>query len=98
MGIYPTNEWKVDGDVVTHIHSEPGLAITRTYTIALVDIKTVRTDCFCCSCNKYGGRDAQCRNHGFYGRRPCEEHGMPGELDPADKMPDSVQVERGKWC
>lgn len=53
-------------------------------------------DCFCCTCD-YDYHDAACRNHGFYGKRPCETHntsGYPGE--DSDKMPDSVQVYRAK--
>lgn len=66
-----------------------------------------RTNCFCCSCNDYGdgliSSDPGCRNHGFAGTRPCEEHNMPGqewddfgiENDPdVGKMPESVQVKR----
>jgi hypothetical protein len=74
----------------------------------------IRHDCFCCSCTwPHGGwglptRDPHCRNHGWVGRRPCEEHKMNGTAyGPEDVgdvpmdwggatsiMPDSVQKER----
>lgn len=52
-----------------------------------------RTDCFCCSCGDREGSDSDCRNHGWDGRRPCDEHGMPGQYDEDRCMPISVQAQ-----
>lgn len=95
MGIYPTEAWKrlVDPDVWVRTVETPGLKVTETYQ--LVSRVEQRDDCFCCSC--HDTRDPYCRNHGFYGKRPCEAHAMPGSpIEDTDEMPDSVQVERAR--
>lgn len=59
-----------------------------------------RWDCYCCTCDYddgYPGNDAACRNHGHYGKRPCENHNTPGYTwEDTNEMPDSVQVYRAK--
>lgn len=55
-----------------------------------------RTNCFCCSCTDTGASDPYCRNHGFAGERPCEDHKMPGQVDEEGRMPASVQSQRAK--
>lgn len=65
-----------------------------------------RYDCYCCTCRN-SNPDPHCRNHGFAGRRPCEEHLMPGKhyeqehidrktgaILRAEVMPQSVQAYR----
>lgn len=69
---------------------------TRVYR-GIPDVEV--TDCFCCSCNDHGDglitSDSACRNHGFYGKRPCELHNMPGYVwEDTEEMPESVQVKR----
>jgi hypothetical protein len=51
-----------------------------------------RTNCWCCSCAHQEGDDPSCRNHGWWGRRPCELHAMAGETSRQDVIPDSVEV------
>lgn len=60
-----------------------------------------RSNCFCCTCfhddsGYLPSSDPACRNHGFDGARPCQEHGMPGEPDNAGHMPASVQAHRAE--
>ena len=94
MGIYPEVVWeKVDEFHVKRTTTLPGVVKTETY--ALVASITVRDDCFCCSCGD--SQDPYCRNHGFYGKRPCEEHKMSGSpIEDTDEMPESVQAERAR--
>lgn len=69
--------------------------VIHTDTYKLVDSITRMTDCYCCTCSDYGAADPFCRNHGFYGKRPCDIHGMPGSpIEDTGKMPDPVSVER----
>lgn len=57
-----------------------------------------RTDCYCCTCPEHS-IDPYCRNHGgHHGLRPCERHGMPGQLNDAGEMPLSVQAYRLGVC
>lgn len=83
MGIYPQERWYVrrdDGHVIaTHTTKEPGLETVETFV--LVEVVTRRDDCFCCSCVDDGPSDPYCRNHGFAGRRACEIHHTPEEID-----------------
>lgn len=62
--------------------------------------ETVRVACFCCTCDPYSGTtsaDAACRNHGFYGSRPCDIHNLPGyPWEGTDEMPESVLTIRQK--
>ena len=71
---------------------EPGVVYKRS-VIATEWIEHDRNDCFCCSCPDVGASDHACRNHGFYGRRPCEFHNLPGLKDEDGVMPHSVQKE-----
>lgn len=102
MGIYPHVhlEEKREGPHVFLIRTttEPGLVTTEEF-IRTTSFE-LRTDCFCCSCGDEwrggGGRDPYCRNHGFAGKRPCEEHRTNGEPNEDGVMPASVQEERKK--
>ena len=64
--------------------------------------ETERLECFCCTCDEdyYSGHvstDAACRNHGYYGKRPCDIHNLPGYTwEDTDEMPDSVLTVRKK--
>ena len=101
MGIYPHITWdrKLDKDlnwVVVRTEETPGLKITEVYRRTTV--VESRTDCFCCTCDldqTLPAHDAACRNHGYYGKRPCEEHNMPGYCwEGTTDMPESVQAYR----
>lgn len=100
MGIYPreskSRETRNEDGTSTWVEtwSIPGL--TRTRTVTASEWSETRDNCFCCSCPEFGNSDPFCRNHGFAGTRPCEEHNMPGDFDPdmTDGMPRSVQAER----
>ena len=97
MSIYPYVSWdrKLDSDlnwIIVRTEKTPGLKVIETYT--LESRQEHRTDCFCCSCGEFG-TDGACRNHGGYGKRPCEEHNMPGSpWEGTNDMPESVQAER----
>lgn len=67
--------------------------VVKTRTVTATPWEVVITHCFCCSCDDHNP-DPYCRNHGFAGERPCEEHNMPGSVDENGTMPDSVQVVR----
>lgn len=64
--------------------------------------ETVRLECFCCTCDDdyYTGHqtmDAACRNHGYYGKRPCDIHNLPGYAwEDTNEMPESVMTVRKK--
>lgn len=96
MGIYPETSWKRHEatNEAVYTYSVPGLTVTETYKL---DSRIEeRTDCFCCSCGDTPD-DPYCRNHGYYGKRPCELHQMPGSpIEDTNEMPDSVQVERAR--
>jgi hypothetical protein len=102
MGIYPTTNVEnrakhPDGtETWTEVYNDFSGVIRRRQVKAEVWAEDERTNCFCCSCPEFGNSDPFCRNHGFAGTRPCEEHGMPGDFDPemTEGMPRSVQVER----
>lgn len=51
-----------------------------------------RTNCWCCSCGVLGRADASCREHGFWGRRPCTVHGLDGEPSPEGVIPRSIET------
>lgn len=74
--------------------------IERRHVTATSWVETSRTNCWCCSCEVMDSdlgtvrTDAACRTHGWWGRRPCEEHGMPGEINPEGEMPATVQERR----
>lgn len=92
MGIYPSESVETKDDTLILRRSLPGVEYVTVYE-AIVKIEN-RTDCFCCSCTDER-TDAACRNHGFYGKRPCEEHGMPGYVwQDSDTMPATVQEAR----
>jgi hypothetical protein len=57
--------------------------------------ETERLACHCCTCGEDGSMDAACRNHGFYGERPCDIHNLPGyPWEGTNEMPDSVLTVR----
>ena len=98
MGIYPVETFEQDpktGWLKREYDDFSGLKVTE-YFEPVLRIED-RKDCFCCSCDEVEGSDAACRNHGHYGKRPCEEHNMPGFVwEDSDEMPDSVQEVRRK--
>lgn len=70
----------------------PGVTYQRTITAGAWTEH--RTDCYCCSCGDDRiSSDIYCRNHGWYGERPCEKHNMPGTAGDDGTMPASVQAE-----
>lgn len=99
MGIYPTTKIEdrakhADGtETWTEVYNDFSGVIRRRQVTAAVWIEDPRDTCFCCSCSEWG-TDPHCRNHGFDGQRPCEQHNMPGAPGLAGKMPHSVQAER----
>lgn len=91
MGIYAVESTRnhkhhEDGtETWEEVSSTPGLKIIRDITASAP--REERTDCFCCTCGDYELNDAGCRNHGFYGKRPCDIHNMPGQAwdqEPGD--------------
>lgn len=90
MGIYPheTIEGKCS-DVLKLQYKEPGLETVYVYQLITVIVDC--TECFCCTCPEGSESDVYCRNHGYYGTRPCEEHNMPGLENDEGHMPLSVQ-------
>ena len=99
MGLYPQHtteprdtsyarEWTETRDCY-------GYKLQRKIT-ATEWVEVERTDCYCCSCrdNGYGGtvNDPYCRNHGWYGERPCEKHSMPGTPGEDGVIPDGVDT------
>lgn len=63
----------------------PGVKTIRNITAGVR--REERTDCFCCTCGDDALSDAACRNHGYYGKRPCDIHNMPGQVwdqEPGD--------------
>jgi hypothetical protein len=79
-----------------------GYAIERTVT-ASEWTEVDRTDCYCCSCpeGEFGtliGKDSCCRNHGWDGERPCEEHNLLGSVDSDGVMPATVQATRASYA
>lgn len=94
MGFYPNRSYvhMPDGTVL-ETHTEPGLKKYRTLTPS--EWIEERDDCYCCTCPRQGsGLDPYCRNHGWDGRRPCDMHSLPGQLDGSGEMPLSVQAYR----
>lgn len=101
MGIYATrlthDHYKppTGGEAWIEDEHTPGL-IRRRQVIATEWVE-IRSDCYCCSCGDREGADGACRNHGWYGQRPCEKHGMPGYAwEGTEEMPESVQAERAR--
>lgn len=94
MSIYP--EQKLIPTPTGYIEEvrTPGLVRRRELTAG--EWTEERSDCFCCTCAHDGqAADPNCRNHGWWGKRPCEDHSMPGATEPeTDVMPASVQVRR----
>lgn len=93
---------QLDGNQVTH-RVERRVTLEAIYERTVIEtpwVQVQRITCFCCSCGDRPGSDPACRNHGFAGLRPCEEHGTPGSVWDEDfengprGMPDSVQVVR----
>jgi hypothetical protein len=102
VGIYATfskiNEVRLpDGrGQWTELRETPGLVESRRVYCTAWEVRE-RADCFCCSCGDDDfGQDADCRNHGWDGRRPCGVHGLPGDLDHEDCMPISTQAENAR--
>lgn len=52
--------------------------------------------CLCCTCVTDHITDPSCRDHGWYGQRPCEVHAMAGRIDDDGNMPYSVQIIRAR--
>lgn len=104
MGIYSTTRYEhaLNGDVLTEVYDAGyGMKVTRVWQL-IVEIED-RETCYCCSCGENPGHDAYCRNHGFAGKRRCEDHDMPGDefevkgdMETLDlnRPLESVQVER----
>lgn len=89
MGIYPDERWERKSETEwVRVVTTPGLEVRETFQRTL-RIEN-RDNCFCCSCPEYG-TDVYCRNHGWAGTRPCEDHNMPGQKDEEGVMPGSVQ-------
>ena len=90
MGIYPTVTRKGEqtGILLTSVE-EPGLK--TLYIYELIATVVDRSDCFCCSCEDREGSDVFCRNHGWFGARPCEKHDMPGKASEDGFMPLSIE-------
>lgn len=106
LGIYPerfTHSHKpitLDGRYILGeqwVEEERTPGLIRTRDVHAGPWFETRTNCFCCSCGDREGSDAACRNHGYYGVRPCEKHGMPGYAwEGTEEMPESVQAERAR--
>lgn len=96
MGIYPTENWEQDRKtgLLYHVYNDfSGLKVTTVYQPIIEHHE--RTDCYCCSCGDREGSDPACRNHGYYGTRPCELHGTSGSpWEDTGEMPLSVQEQR----
>lgn len=110
MGIYPSQPKyefatdKANGNIMHKTWDNAyGEVIVETW-IKICEIRD-RYACWCCSCGDREGSDPYCRNHGFAGTRPCEQHGMEGAMvHPEDwdeegppHMPESVQKARARW-
>lgn len=103
MGTYPertiveVRRLPDGGEVWEELERTPGLVRARTVQAGPWFVKK-RTNCFCCSCDQdedgYIHHDFYCRNHGFAGLRPCEEHQMPGQKNEDGYMPSTVQAVR----
>ena len=97
MGIYPDERYQKqrNGNLV-HTVNTPGLLVTTVY-VPVVTIES-RDNCYCCSCfeadDQGTQRDPYCRNHGWMGERPCEDHDMPGTVDEDMEALVSVQAKR----
>jgi hypothetical protein len=93
MGIYPHRVLIPTSTGYLETIQTPGLIRRRELTGG--DWIEERTNCFCCSCDPGGSNaDPCCRNHGWWGLRPCEEHRMPGRPTEDRNMPVSVQEYR----
>jgi hypothetical protein len=94
MGIYPDYYTEPADTKTAHewyeYRSIPGV-VSRRRVVATNWEEYQRNNCFCCSCEDFSC-DPYCRNHGWYGTRPCEVHGMPGEAGDDGVMPAGVQV------
>lgn len=95
MGIYPESKFiPVSTGYLEEVRT-PGL--TRRRELAGGPWTEERTNCFCCSCDDDWppAGDPNCRNHGWWGSRPCETHGMAGQVEPeSGEMPASVEEVR----
>lgn len=109
MGIYPEITYEAFGLQNQGPDGEPLLSCTRFIVrrietpglvvwqwAELVNQSEQRDNCFCCSCPEDVGADPYCRNHGWIGTRPCEEHKMEGQATEEGEMPLSVQKKR-EW-
>lgn len=96
MSIYPDKSLTPTSTGYLEQISEPGL-VRRRELVAGPWTQT-RTDCYCCSCDDdvdgFTTTDPCCRNHGWWGVRPCERHAMPGYADDEGVLPISVQAKR----
>lgn len=91
MGIYPHRERTPTSTGYLETIQTPGLIRRRELTAG--EWTEEWTNCFCCSCPE-GSVDSSCRNHGWWGARPCDLHGMAGEANENGIMPASVQDHR----
>jgi hypothetical protein len=95
MGIYPDKKLTPTSTGYIEEIRAPGLIRRRELTASKWTEE--RSDCFCCSCDDDSSvADPACRNHGWWGKRPCEAHSMPGAKDDEGVMPISVQAKRSK--
>lgn len=96
MGLYPNRKSEPSDTTYAREWTERmdcyGYVKERKVT-ATEWVEVERTDCYCCSCDDGPTIDPYCRNHGWYGERPCEVHNMPGSKGEDDEdMPESVQA------
>lgn len=78
MGFYPQESYDHRSRSIIKTVSQPGLEVV--YIFELVATIENRTNCYCCSCpdDPYPKNDINCRNHGWYGTKPCAVHQMDG--------------------
>jgi hypothetical protein len=100
MSLYPRH-YTVPSNIryaTQWVERQDCVGYVRERTVTATEwVEVERTDCHCCSCSVDGfAVDPHCRNHGYYGERPCELHNMPGTAGDDGIMPDSVQVANGE--
>lgn len=105
MGIYPNErrvtEPKWDAERELYVWTEEwdpfDGAKYRREVSATKWVEYERDDCFCCSCHDdyHTGdvtTDVYCRNHGFAGKRACEDHNTRGTGKDMEPWGDEVYV------
>lgn len=94
MGIYADVKYEKQGDTLIVHTSLPGVVTSVIYQkVAAIES---RDDCFCCTCGEREGSDSCCRNHGWWGKRPCDIHDLPGQVDEDGNMPETVKQVRAR--